>query len=209
MFPWLLTHTWDFYLSYNAIPSKATRSSNTSADRQDIFLYNWNKNGYRFACADPEGGAGGPDSPPPPLKNKKRYRLSKQYWAGSPEKSQSYKASIQCWAAIGPPAKRHLNGVSLAGRWCPTFSAIWILFPFIKKQFSELWAPSGRTFWIRAWVRVNNPNTRGIWKVLSMVFHLSSRFTNFIMFGIILKSYLSSMLWRKFHEDIMMQTRKI
>ena len=51
-------------------------------------------------------------------------------------------------------------------------------------------------------------STRGTWKVLSMVFYLSNRFTNPIMFGIILKSYLSSMLWHKFHEDIIMQTRK-
>ena len=48
--------------------------------------------------------------------------------------------------------------------------------------------------------------TRGIWKVLSTVFYLSNRFTKPIMFGIILKSYLSSMLWHKFHEDIFMQT---
>ena len=52
--------------------------------------------------------------------------------------------------------------------------------------------------------------TRGIWKVLSMVFYPSSRFTNPIVFGITLKNYLSSMLlWHKFHEDIMMQTRQI
>ena len=43
------------------------------------------------------GGAGGPD--PPPLKNRK-IRVSMQYWSGSPEKSQSYQASIQCWAII-------------------------------------------------------------------------------------------------------------
>ena len=48
--------------------------------------------------------------------------------------------------------------------------------------------------------------TRGIWKVLSMVYYLSNRFTNPIMFGIILKNYSSSMLWHKFHEDIIMQT---
>ena len=45
-----------------------------------------------------------------------KYRLSKQYWSGSPEKSQSYQASIQCWAIIGTPAKRHLIGVSLEDR---------------------------------------------------------------------------------------------
>ena len=50
--------------------------------------------------------------------------------------------------------------------------------------------------------------TRDIWKVLSMVFYLSNRNTNPVMFGIILKSYLFSMFWHKFHEDIIMQTRK-
>ena len=52
-------------------------------------------------------------------------------------------------------------------------------------------------------------HTRGIWKVLSMVFYLSNRFTKPIMFGIILKSHLSSILWHKFHEDIIMQTQTI
>ena len=35
---------------------------------------------------------------------KSQIRFSKQYWSRSPEKSQSYQASIQCWAIIGPPA---------------------------------------------------------------------------------------------------------
>ena len=42
-----------------------------------------------------------------------------------------------------------------------------------------------------------------------MVLYLSNRFTNPIMFGIILKSYLSSILWHKFNEYTIMQTRKI
>ena len=41
-----------------------------------------------------------------------------------------------------------------------------------------------------------------------MICYLSNRFTNPTMFGIILKRYLSSMLWHKFYEDIIMQTRK-
>ena len=49
---------------------------------------------------------------------------------------------------------------------------------------------------------------RGIWKALSMVFYLSNLFTNPIMFDFILKSYFFSMLWHKFHEDIIMQTGK-
>ena len=58
-------------------------------------------------------------------------------------------------------------------------------------------------------VRYGGGGGGGIWKVLSMVFYLSNLFTNLIMFGIILKSYLFSMLCHKFHEDIIMQTRKI
>ena len=56
-------------------------------------------------------GAGDPTAIKP-----QKYRISRQYWSGCPEKSQSYQTSFQCWAIIGPPAKRHLNGVSLAGR---------------------------------------------------------------------------------------------
>ena len=72
-----------------------------------------NKDDIKLSCADPEGGGGkrsGP-SPPPPPKNHKNIGFLK-----SPEKSQSYQSSIQCWAIIGTPAKRHLNGVSLEGR---------------------------------------------------------------------------------------------
>ena len=36
--------------------------------------------------------------------------------------------------------------------------------------------------------------TRGIWKVLNMVFYLINRFTNPIIFGIILTSYFFSIL---------------
>ena len=58
-----------------------------------------------LAWADPERGGRGSD--PPHEKSQKGF-LSKA--------SQSYKASIQCWAIISSPAKRHLNSVSLAGR---------------------------------------------------------------------------------------------
>ena len=45
-------------------------------------------------CADPEGGRG-PD--PYPLKNHKTIGFLSNT---GPEKSQSYKASIQCWAIV-------------------------------------------------------------------------------------------------------------
>ena len=51
--------------------------------------------------------------------------------------------------------------------------------------------------------------TRGIWKVRIMVFILSNRFTYSIMCGIIIKRFLFSMLWHKFHEDVIMKTRTI
>ena len=50
-----------------------------------------------------------------PLKNHKNIEFLSN-WFGSPEKSQSYQASIQCWAIISMPAKRHLNGISMAGQ---------------------------------------------------------------------------------------------
>ena len=60
------------------------------------------------------GGTGGPTSP---LENHKNIGfLSKSGPDPLEKKSQSYQASIQCWAFIGTPAKRHLIGVSLADR---------------------------------------------------------------------------------------------
>ena len=55
----------------------------------------------------------------------------------------------------------------------------------------------------------NDLNYKGIWKERNMVFYLSNRLTNLFMFGIILNNSLSSMFGRKFHEDVIMQTRKI
>ena len=50
------------------------------------------------------------DRGPDPLKILNLYgRVSKQYL------SESYQASIRCWAIIVPPARRHFNCVSLAG----------------------------------------------------------------------------------------------
>ena len=39
-----------------------------------------------------------------------------------------------------------------------------------------------------------------------MIFYLRNLFTNPIMFGIMLESYLSPKSWHKFHEDIIMHT---
>ena len=53
-------------------------------------------------------------------------------------------ASIQCWAIIGPPAKRHLNGVSHASQWLPTISA-----SYLSHYLPNIRCAS-KTFWIRA-----------------------------------------------------------
>ena len=53
--------------------------------------------------------------PPPPLVNHKGIGILSNTGPDPLEKSQSYQVSIQCWATIDPPAKRHLNGVLLAG----------------------------------------------------------------------------------------------
>ena len=66
-----------------------------------------------------------------------------------------------------PASETPFNGVSLAGRLWPALSAIWILFPLIKKNVvgvrwcllfgdalywkkKKSWTPSGKIFWIRA-----------------------------------------------------------
>ena len=59
------------------------------------------------------GSIGGPD--PPPLKNHKNIGFLSNT-GPDPLKKNSFQVSIQCWAIIGTPAKRHFNGVSLAGR---------------------------------------------------------------------------------------------
>ena len=99
------------------------------------------------------GGGGGGRGSGPPLKNHKNIGFLSN--TGSiPWNSQSYEAIIQWWAIIGKPAKRHLNGNSLAGRWWPAFSGIWILSPSLKNivRVAELdRTPSDKTFWIRTW----------------------------------------------------------
>ena len=52
------------------------------------------------------------------------------------------------WAIIGPPAKRHFNGVSLAGRLLPAFGGFWSLAP-LKKAYQS-WTHFDKTLWIRA-----------------------------------------------------------
>ena len=74
-----------------------------------------------------------------------------------------YEASIQCWAIIGTPAKRHLNAASLAGRLWSAYSGIRILSSLIKNRTKKnnkkrQW----QTFWIRACVLRSSLSGNGI-----------------------------------------------
>ena len=58
--------------------------------------------GVEDSSADSEGGRGSG----PPEKSPK-YRVSYQYWSGSPEKSQSYQSEFD----VGPSLVRHHNAI--------------------------------------------------------------------------------------------------
>ena len=92
--------------------------------RQRVNLQHWTK-----IMGGSRGGQG--VRTPPPWKITK-IKVSFAILVRIPLKSQSYQSSIQCWATIGPPAKRHLKSVSLAVRSWPANSGIWIRSLLIK-----------------------------------------------------------------------------
>ena len=114
-----------------------------------------------YMCGS-RGGDGG-SGPPPPVKKSQKYRVSKQYWFGSPEKSQSFQASIQCWANIGTPARRHLNGVSLVGRWWPAYSGI--LDPSSPHQLKNVkpGPPLAKLCGSACYIMINGPSCKKPW----------------------------------------------
>ena len=115
-------------------------------------------------CADPEGGGGG-RGVRTPLKNHRNIGFSSNT-GPDPLKNRSYQASIQCWAIIDTPAKRHL----MAFRWRaddgPLIVVLGSSLPSSKKQKKKKqkkknkkqkkkknvksWTPSDKTSRIRA-----------------------------------------------------------
>ena len=79
------------------------------------------------------GSRGGDRGSGPPLENHKNTGFSSNTGPNPGAlkivKLQMYQASFQFWAIIGTPAKRQLNGVSLADRRGPANSGIWIIPP--------------------------------------------------------------------------------
>ena len=51
----------------------------------------------------------------------------------------NFQDSIQCRATIGPPAKRHSKGDSLAGRWWPVYRCLLGYYPWQYQQ-DQKWA---------------------------------------------------------------------
>ena len=96
-------------------------------------------------------GQGVRTRPPPPKNHQNIGVLSNT--GPDPLKITKLPSQYSIWAIIGTSAKRHLNGVSLAGRRWPAFSGI--LDPSFLHQLKEKrcqsWSPSGKTFCIRAW----------------------------------------------------------
>ena len=109
-----------------------------------------------FTCcswADPEGGAGGTD--PPPLKNHKNIGFLCNTGPDHPKNHKATKAAFNVW----PSSARQRNAILMAFRWRAddgTFVAVFrSCIPsstkiIIKKSY-QMWTPSDKTFWIRAY----------------------------------------------------------
>ena len=121
---------------------------------------------FRFMCGSREGWTW---VRTPSEKNHKYIGFPSNTGPDPLKKSQSYQASIQYWAIISPLAKRHLNGVLLAGRWWSDFSGIWIHKSTTTKKRSQSWTPSEKTFWIRTWDCTQNGQQILIVRVLTIL----------------------------------------
>ena len=123
------------------------------------------------------GGGGGTGGSEPPEKSQK-YLVSKQYWSGSSEKSQSCQASIQCWAIIcmGPSSARQRNSISMAFCWWADDGPLLVVFGSSLPSSStkntqkccQSWTPSYKTFWIRACRTLEGAKIRGSYCVNSL-----------------------------------------
>ena len=85
-------------------------------------------------------------TPHPLLKKLKNIGFPKQYWSGSPEKSQSYKCTSPAFN-VGPPSARQRNAMwRFAGRSLVARLLRYLdpLFPLINlKKSCQSWTPPG------------------------------------------------------------------
>ena len=85
------------------------------------------------SMGESRGGGQGVRTPTPSLKNPKYIGFLSNTSLYPLENHNATKPYIiQGWATINPPVKRHVNGITLAGRWWSAFSGTWILYPLIN-----------------------------------------------------------------------------
>ena len=77
--------------------------------------------------------------PPPPPEKSQKYRVSLQYWSGSPKNHKATKPAFN-----GGPLTRQQNAILKAFRWWANGG------PFLVAFRSSLTTPSDKMFWIRA-----------------------------------------------------------
>ena len=99
-----------------------------------------------FFMRGSRGGGGGQESgpPPPKKKNHKKYRVSWQYWSGSPENHNATKPAFN----VGPSSAHQQNAISMAFRWRVNDSRL-IVYSQLKKPTPKL-DPFDKTFLILA-----------------------------------------------------------
>ena len=97
---------------------------------------------HKVIMGGSRGGGGQGVQTPPPEKSQKS-RVSYQYWSRSPENNhKASKPAFECWAIIGPPAKRHLPASETPFKWrfaCGPIMAdlLWYLDPLSPHQLKK------------------------------------------------------------------------
>ena len=146
----------------------------TNADAHDVYL-----NKYihcRVPCTDPEGGQG---VRTPTLKKHKNVEFLSITGPDPLKFSKILKATKPAFS-VGLSSACHLNVFFAGGPMMPAYNSdIWILSPIKKrrKTLSELqsWTPSGKTFWIRAWVPIGSSCNKIDWSIQNIVFRDSKK----------------------------------
>ena len=87
---------------------------------------------HNTSCVNPEGGGGTGGLDPPPWTINKKIGLLCNTCPDPLKNHKATKPAFNVGPFSGTPAKRHLNGDLLVGRWWPAYSGIWILPPLIN-----------------------------------------------------------------------------
>ena len=81
------------------------------------------------------------------------YRVSLQYWSGSPENHKATKPAVN----VGPSSTHQQNAIHMAFRWRADDGPLIVIFGSSlqspTKKSCQSWTPSGKTFWICTCIR--------------------------------------------------------